>query len=171
MSKVRLLSVAVVWLVAAAAAYEIAVPPWRCNGIEPGVKRQTLLASNSAGGSRVANLARTNLALLGPCCRTTPPPISQSMLLGANYRFLGRPESAVDIYLHLLQFDRRPEIYLNLGEAQIEAGHDQEGLQNLIVATIYNPLVVDAVPAYETEMRNALSSYQIRLDEIKRARR
>jgi len=67
------------------------------------------------------------------------------MVLGASLRQLGRNREAIAAYEAALQFDRRPELYLNLGQTQVAIGDSKSALQNFVRACIYFPAYLDEV--------------------------
>lgn len=137
--------------------------PWTCNLAEGEVDGLTLRIYDR-GAYRVAMvpIARQNIRRLAPCITCTTD-ASLLMLLAANLRFIGRNNQAVLIYREAMRIDRRPELYLNLGQALVETGHDAEGLQFLIKACLYNPEYEDDIAAHHEEVRQAVDHYYRRI--------
>src|SRR5713101_4114583 len=120
--------------------------PYRCNILERTAESSMLRAENLSTLQRTA-LARENLeqslAWIGKCHRD----LNFYMIAAASLRELGRSAEAIPIYQKSLTLDRRPEIYLNLGQAQAEAGQDGEAIPNLAAAIIFDPALITEVPA------------------------
>lgn len=68
------------------------------------------------------------------------------MIAAASLRELGRSREAISLYQRAAELDRRPEIYLNLGQAQAEAGLIGEAISNLAEAVIFDPSLITEVP-------------------------
>ena len=121
-----------------AAIWFASVVPYRWNREELRLERRTLAALRlrHVQGTRV--LARQNAEALAHA-----PLLAQNantwMLLGANHRVVERFDAAERAYLTALRFDRRPEIYLQLGNAQLRIGKKEEAFRNLYLAAIGDP--------------------------------
>ena len=90
------------------------------------------------------------------------------MVLGASLRELDRNREAIAAYETALQFDRRPELYLNLGQTQLAIGDTKSALQNLVLACLYYPTYLDEVGQYRPEILQAVEAYQARIAGTKR---
>lgn len=64
------------------------------------------------------------------------------MTAAANYRLLEDYDSASEMYKEALRFDRRPELYYNLGISEVNAGRRKEGVDALIHAGLFNPFLI-----------------------------
>ena len=163
MSFMRWLVSIVVWGVAAAMIWVYCVRPLQCNHAEFVARGQTdLIEQRSADQVTTARYARENIALLAPCLSCAPG-VNRAMLLAANLRFVGRGDEAVAIYRDALHIDRRPELYLQMGKALVETGHDAEALDYLIKACMYNPEFEDELAFHHDEIKAAVDGYITRL--------
>jgi len=162
-------AVALVLLLAALAVDRCFIIPYRCNIITKQVTDAIrLIGSIDAPQLRAAELARNNAQRMQACVASCPENVAAAMDLAACYRILGQHQKAIAAYNSALRVDRRPELYLNLGQAQIEAGDKREGLQNLITACLYNPALLDEIGEQQPEVREAVGRYQIQLEETAR---
>jgi tetratricopeptide (TPR) repeat protein len=143
------------------------IEPYRCN-LRLKKATQTILFIHrmDAGGLRVSESARGVVQSLQPCVAACPNNVAASMVLAGAYRFLGNRREAIAVYQSALRYDRRPELYYNLGQTQLEDGQTGSGLRNLITAVIHDPVYLDEISDHQPEVRHALELYQARLSEI-----
>jgi len=138
--------------------------PYACNNRMRSATDRLKATLSIAGGSlRAAELSRRVIDDLQPCVTASPDIVGAQMVLAASYRELGRNREAAAAYETALQYDRRPELYLNLGQTQIALGDSKSGIQNLVLACIYNPMFLDDVGRYRSEVKQAVDAYQTRL--------
>jgi tetratricopeptide (TPR) repeat protein len=142
------------------------VIPYRCNLATERATSTVLMITTMEKSLRAAELARMNVDRLKTCVVHCPLDVAAAMDLAASYRFLGLHEEAVSIYQSALNVDRRAELYLNLGQAQIDAGDRKQGLQNLITACLYNPSYIDDIAEQHIEVRGAIDRYQLQLKAL-----
>jgi tetratricopeptide (TPR) repeat protein len=123
------------------AAAVVAIERW---SVEP------LLCARAASRARIALEdgadVRPILVALANCETTTH---SRARVLATRadaFRAAGNPQRAIFDYALSLESDRRPEVYLALGFAQLEA-YDREGaLQTLERACAYDPARLARIP-------------------------
>lgn len=70
--------------------------------------------ADRAADARTAQVLRANLRILKEAEEKDPSQVSVLTALGAQYRLLGRPDQAVEVYRRALALAPRPEVYLNL---------------------------------------------------------
>jgi hypothetical protein len=80
--------------------------------------------------------------------RRCPANITLAMVTAANMRELTRAEDAVRMYEAALRYDRRPELYLNAGQARVEAGQADRGIADLVEAVRFAPSMLESVPPH-----------------------
>ena len=90
--------------------------------------------------------ARDTVESMNRCIPCAPMDVNQYMIRGAALRMLGRPEEAALDYRRALHVDRRVELFLNLGQAEMEAGHDDAAADALITAVYLVYSYVDDLP-------------------------
>jgi tetratricopeptide (TPR) repeat protein len=162
----RLFDLTALTIVSIATVYGIwryAFVPYRCNVLLTDAKMRVRVAAQSSDPVLAAQLARRNIEDLQSCDRGSPGSTAAAMVLAGSYRIVGRLNEAERVYERLLTFDRRAEIYYNLGMTQLDEGKRDAALQNLSTACIYNPSYIDAIDAYSPEVRRALDAYQTQL--------
>jgi tetratricopeptide (TPR) repeat protein len=155
----------VVALVAVAVAAIVAlqiwvVRPYDCNiRVKRGTKRLLAALDLPPRSIRGAQLARINIAELEPCVARIPSNIGADMVLASGYRDIGQLQRASDLYALALNYDRRPELYFNLGQVQVDLGDKKSGIQNLIIACLYDPEYFDAISKEQIEVKDAVRAY------------
>ncbi len=158
-----------IWIGAAMAINHWCARPWQCNlALHRATTVSMAFGGAAAGAPEVPILARENIEELSPCLANCPADVPLAMILAYNYRKVGNPQRAVEIYQRAFLYDRRPELYLNLGLAMLEGGHESEGLRTLIQAALYNPEFVDEISVHHDDVKRAVDSYQIHLQELKK---
>lgn len=142
---VRAAAAALVVLVAAVAVQRWCVRPWQCASAVRRVKaRSELLAT--AGNFRTRTIARDNLDLLRnfeDCCGDN---VEYLVVKGGNQFALSDFAGALATYRHALTFDRRPELYLNIGLTQLNLMQTAEATETLMTGSRFNFAIVDDVP-------------------------
>ena len=123
---------------AAAALDCLCIKPYRCNLIEQRGEARTsadweiTLQTNHPWRAMVG--ARRSLDLITPCLDDCSANVGMLMLAGANYRILHRYDEAAEAYRRALRYDRRPEIYFNLGQTEVAAGQREQAVADLVMA-------------------------------------
>lgn len=80
------------------------------------------------------------------CLEVSPASISLYMIRAAALRMLGRHEEAAMDYRRALRFDRRAELYLNLGLTELDAGRPEQAADALTTAVYLLYPYVDEIP-------------------------
>lgn len=154
---------------AIAALRTFCLAPYRCSVEEKRIQARTQRAVASAMRPWLAmQLAGQNLAALEPCLNDRAT-VNQLMIAAVNYRILGQPGIAISLYERAMQFERRPELYLNLGLAQIEAGRARDGVENVVTACIRNPLLIEDVTVYRDVVEQRTAAYREEMERRARA--
>ena len=166
----RGIALAVIWAGAAEAAYLWCIVPYRCNLAMRIVSAQTENLA-AAGPMAASSRARRNLELLKGCFDADCPNPELAMLLADNNRILGLPGQAITILNKELRYEQRPEIYCLLGLSLLEAGREQEGIENLTRSVIYNPTYMDRISVHHDKIRHLLDLYQLHILELKKKAR
>lgn len=144
----RKLAAAAVTLVAALAFYRWCYLPWRCNLADARLLRQTTFAMDAAPAPRAMALARSTWAAAVRLLDGCPCSINLYMIAAANDQLLGQDEHAVEMYSRALHYDRRPELFLQLGLAEWRLGRRDQARQHLTAATAFNPeLLLEVAPS------------------------
>lgn len=159
----RWIATLVIAAAAIAALAQTVIRPLRCNYVEGDVQRVTeRIDRASADQVTLAPYARRSIERLMPClgCENG---VNRAMVLASNLRFVGRNEEAAALYRNAMRYDRRPELYLGLGQTQLALGQNREALQNLTIACRYNPDYLDDITTYHEELRRAVDSYYLEL--------
>jgi tetratricopeptide (TPR) repeat protein len=154
---------------AAAAMAKYVVKPYSCNiRIRRATQQLEAIVAMIGSNVRAAEMAKEVLDTVEDCATDHPDDVAAQMVVAAAYRSSGQSRRAVGFYETALQYDRRPELYLNLGQAQLESGEMQAGVKNLTQACIYNPAYLDEVGENYPDVRHAVDLYQQQLLQAKR---
>lgn len=153
-----------VLLVAASitAAWLLCWQPYRCNVARGSVKASTEDAYIKGRGEIQAKMAaRSNLAILRGCEPWTCRTVSGLMLVAANQQVLEDYDGAAASYRAALELDRRPELYLNLGNALAHAGDRAAAERSLQQAVLFNPWMMPNIE--DGELRQRAFEYLLRV--------
>ena len=90
--------------------------------------------------------ARQTIEDMDHCIPSWCTNVAFYMARGAALRMLGRPAEAQTEYRRALKFDRRAELYFNLGLAEMESGRDAEALDALTTAVLVQRTLLDDIP-------------------------
>jgi len=148
-------------IVAAAiyAEYRCCYLPAVCNRVEKEAQATTIRALD-LGSYRSASIARVTIDRLNRCAESWPTDVGGLMILAANQQILGRPDQAAQTYQSALIYDKRPELYLNLGLALAQAGRRDEARTALIRAAVFAPAMADEIPdaQLKSEVQSAVAA-------------
>lgn len=141
-------------LIAVATRYALdrwALVPLRC--VHAASLGQVSLEDAVQRGDAEARLvARRVRADLDGCGRVSPPVVAIPVTLGAALEASGDSRAAVAEYERVLRIDRRPEIYLRLGLAQLNAFDRAGALDNLTRACTFKPALLAEIPYKEVRL-------------------
>jgi len=129
--------------------------PYRCNQIIKTARPAALRAFDATDPVRAAEIARANAALLQPCVAQAATMIDPYMIQAVDYRVLGNLNKAAQLYRHALRYDRRPELYLQLGITELQRNHRDEARRALEKAILFNPPMIEEIS--DPELRTDLS--------------
>jgi tetratricopeptide (TPR) repeat protein len=127
--------------------------PIRCNDVALNVSRQMERMSRYSDRTDIVVATRENLARLEPCRRQVPWNINLHLLVAANYAARDMHDDAIRVYEEALHYDRRPEIYFNLGLEMLKAGRAEEAVEQLTTACRIRTEFVKEIPDQDTQGR------------------
>lgn len=134
------------------ALHHVVVVPWRCGLIEGAVSRST--PSERSDNPIIRRRAQENVARILDCAERCKTNVNLAMLAGLNLMILGNEQAAIPLFEQALRYGQRPELYLALAIAQLEAGDREAALQNSIRAADFaGSSVLVAIPDGETRYR------------------
>lgn len=136
--------VLIAWLLFA--FYRWCFLPYACNIFKRKTEATMLAAENAIGTGR-AITARNNVDMTLRWIKRCPNDLDLYMIAGGSLRQIGRSDQAIGMYAMALRLDRRPELYLNLGQSQAEAGQLAEAVPALVEAVRFDPALITEVPA------------------------
>lgn len=92
---------------------------------------------------RLAGRVRTALR---DCDCVTPPDARIFLTRGGASEVLGQPRLAIADYRRALAIDHRPELYFNLGLAQLDALDREGAIDSLVTACAFDPARLAEIP-------------------------
>jgi tetratricopeptide (TPR) repeat protein len=145
MKAVRILVTSLVALAVAVGIYRLAWLPFRCDLEAKRAMVQTDYATRVADEYNAVIAARENLAMLAACTEHCPWDVRGLFAAAWNLRILKRYEHAIATYQEALKYDRRPEVYAELGNAHLEAGNETAAMEALLQAARFDRFVLTRV--------------------------
>lgn len=135
----RAIRLALAIAIAASAAWlveRLCYQRYRCNARKAEARRtlERFLPISEQPSARIA--ARRAIESMDHCIAHAPTDIAAYMIRAGALRMLGRPAEAVTDYRRALRYDRRPELYLNLGMTELEAGNDAAAVAHISLASL-----------------------------------
>lgn len=132
------------WLV-----WYVALEPVQCSRME----LRLIDATNQAMEHNDAPLARLTWEQASRLSKRCPSNIQLRMIAAANLRQLGRPADAIRVYDEALRYDRRPEIYVNIGQSRVEGGMRKRAIDDFVRAVVFAPgMIEDVTPDLRDEV-------------------
>src|SRR2546428_8969414 len=133
------------WLGAAAisalAVYAIYYVSWLPSQCEIAKKRTESIVMTIAdlpATAPVISSARNGISDMERCIAVSPTDVGLYMAMAANQSVIGRLQDAANTYVAALRYDRRPEIFLNLGLVQLQMNQRSAAFANLTKACLFN---------------------------------
>lgn len=123
--------------------------------------------------------SRRHLQEIAGCVEKFPWNVNLYMIQGANLRLLGRDADALISYRKGLQFDVRPEIFLNLGITESLTGSQDEAEWYLTVAALTSAFSMgDSAPSHliarvgehAHELHDSIADGSISEEDLRRLR-
>ena len=127
------------------AAKRFAYDPFVCENKKLRIRSRTEEALGIGDPFRTAPAVRSNLALIDECLPKRPGDVDYLMLRAANDRVLGNYEGARASYQQALRYDRRPELYAELGVTDLQMGRRDEALDALFQAVLFSRIYLDSL--------------------------
>lgn len=72
--------------------------------------------------------------------------VKLSYARGTIHRYRAEPAQAIEAYRSALTLDRRPEIYIDLGLAQLDAMDERGAVESFAAAGAFAPVLLDRIP-------------------------
>lgn len=153
MTVLRLVGLTIIVAAGVGALLWFAYVPLRCNALIVSAEHDTRSALTAEPWVQRARARRT-LDLVTPCLKASPSQVDLWMLAGANLQILGRWEAAAAMYASGLKYDRRPELYLQLGRSLLQTGQTAAAVDALTQGVRFAPHVIREVA--DAQVRRAI---------------
>ena len=111
-----------------------------------------LAAFNSTNQYYAVQLARKNAERVEPCIPQAPFMIDLYMIAALDRRVLGQYDQAARLYQRALEYDRRPELYLQLGLTDLQMNRRPEARKALERAILFAPSMLDEIDDAEIHL-------------------
>jgi tetratricopeptide (TPR) repeat protein len=139
------------WLLILVSALGLAAQSWRAARLLDASRRLRAVEYTStrvaAAGERAVPLLTRNLELAGEAERLDPANVAAPLFRGSLNLLLGRHAAAIEAYQDALRLEPRPEVYLNLGRAQLAAGDREAAEISFARLRALDPRLAVAAPA------------------------
>jgi tetratricopeptide (TPR) repeat protein len=109
-------------------------------------RTEALTLAAARQGSAPRGLLRANLDALHRAAELDPVEVGIPIARGSQYLVFGDPGPAIESYEAAAALEPRPEIYLNLGRADLLAKRPEEARRNFALALRLDPRLAPAVP-------------------------
>jgi tetratricopeptide (TPR) repeat protein len=116
--------------------------------IENEIGKMFEMQQSATPSPAIAERTRANVERIQQALRLAPADVDLYMELAAEYRMLGRLDDAASSYRNALRYDRRPEIYRNLGEVDASLGDRDAAVDDFAHALAFAPSEEDLIPNY-----------------------
>ncbi|HEX3581334.1 MAG TPA: hypothetical protein VH087_06205, partial [Thermoanaerobaculia bacterium] len=121
------------------------------------IQNRTEEAMNLGEPFRSAPVARENLSRIGQYLAKRPGDVDYLMMRAANQRVLGDYGDARASYQEALRYDRRPELYYELGSTDLQLGLRDEAVDALFQAALFSRTYLDSLtPDVVTDIKARL---------------
>ncbi|MGK2855605.1 MAG: O-antigen ligase family protein [Thermoanaerobaculia bacterium] len=117
--------------------------PWRCNKTTKAM--EVAMTEALRGNPQARAFLAANLESAERCRRHVPYDQSLNVAVASAYSMTGRPTEALAVYEDALRYDRRPEIYFNIGGVYLKTGYSEKAFENFVTAARFNPSLADRI--------------------------
>ena len=138
----RLVRVCAAILLVGAGVRLLIVDPYRGNLAAKEFRLLTDRALRESSRPTRTRTAAQSVTSLRRELRHNPHDARLHLLTAANLRILRREQQAIVHYERALKTERRPEIFYNLGLAEVASGRREEGIGHLVAASMFNPWIL-----------------------------
>jgi tetratricopeptide (TPR) repeat protein len=144
MRLIRIAAALIVAGMAAAAVYRLAYLPWRAD-LERKRREAITLALLQREPTFTAVRARANIAGARDYLDRGIHNTGLYMVAAANYRLVDDLDRAAEMYRAALRYDRRPEIYFNLGMTELGQGRTVAAKEDLVRAALFDAWLIPEI--------------------------
>jgi tetratricopeptide (TPR) repeat protein len=146
MKTVRRITAAFTAAIGCSFIYVLTWQPLQCDIAKNKLQRFTERIWDLPAGLTVTMTERQRAADLQRCIKVCPADVDLYMTLGAADQVLGRLPHAADNYQEALKYDRRPELFLNLGLVQLALKQHRAAVETLAKACAFEIRYAEDIP-------------------------
>jgi hypothetical protein len=145
----RSLAAAAVTVAALFALHRLVWLPHECNLVRGQVDASISRVWDQRHTAVAFDTGARNEPLIARAVEHCPHDVALLMLAGSNQLLMNRHDTALSMFERALQYDRRPELHLSAGIAQLGLGRRDEALRNFVTAASFggSSLLVDVPDA------------------------
>jgi tetratricopeptide (TPR) repeat protein len=107
---------------------------------------ESLTLAAATQGSAPRGLLPANLEALRRAAALDPLEVGIPIARGSQFLVFGSPDAAVESYAAAAALEPRPEIYFNIGRAELMARHPDEARRSFALALRLDPRLASALP-------------------------
>jgi tetratricopeptide (TPR) repeat protein len=148
MAALRSLVAAVTLFVASMLIYALCIVPYEQNVMKKRLEKEFDRLDAAAGSANfaIAPKIRDNIDQLRRALKFSPTDPDLFMELAAEYRLIGANDEAIATLRKMLQYHRRPEIYLNMADLQFDRRDFAGATESYAYAVAFAPEEINLVP-------------------------
>ena len=121
----------------------LAVVPWGCNVTTK--EMEAAMAEALRGNLQARAYLAANTGKAERCRKHVRHDQSLNVAVASAYSLTGRSAEALAVYEDALRYDRRPEIYFNIGGIYLKTGYSEKAFDNFLTAARFNPGLADRI--------------------------
>jgi hypothetical protein len=120
------------------AIYRLAWLPYQCNVFEKRAEQLGPKLVNDADSLRTAAIARRTIEQMERCVAVCPTDVDLYMIIGYYDGILGRMQHASATYTEALKYDRRPELFFDLGATRLDMNQRDAAIESFTRGCMFN---------------------------------
>jgi hypothetical protein len=130
---------------ATAVVIRVAIPRWECNREKGRINREVRRMWRTGDEYERITRARANVAKCRECLAQFPQDHQMHTLLASNLRILGERDEAIRTLRHAISLVERPDMWVQIGELEIERGDVEAGRAAIRTAAMFDFYFIDWV--------------------------
>lgn len=142
----------------------LCIVPYRCNQITK--VGETAVTAALSGNPSAQLFLRDQAPIFDRCIARQPENVELELLRGTTQSLFGDYEGALANYQRALRYDRRPEIYFDIGGAMLRLRRTEEAIDSYAIAVRFNPGLLGRIsdPLIRSRVETRTASAQISIE-------